>query len=179
VCDAKKKVKKKAPSPSCSSEEEEEEEENDDEDDDQPSMSSFEDEETVRHVGKVMRMIHKINLMGVRLQVDDLLFNIYRKRQRKRGCFVCGEKGHFKDNCPNVTEPKKRRSKGKAPTSVKTWDDSSSEDDSPRSLGRRSSSHIHTLHHTNALWQEVNRLSHPLVMIISVMRIVMVRESPP
>jgi hypothetical protein len=57
--------------------------------------------------------------MGVPLQIEDLLFNIVRKKQRNRGCFVCGEKGHFRDNCSNMTEPTKR-SKGKAPTSVKT-----------------------------------------------------------
>jgi hypothetical protein len=67
-----------------------------------------------------MKMIHKINLMGVPLQDDDLLFNIDRKKQRKRGGCACGEKGHFQDNCPNSAEPKKRRSKGKALTSVKT-----------------------------------------------------------
>jgi hypothetical protein len=51
--------------------------------------------------------------MGVPLQVEDLLFNIDRKKQRKRGCFACGEKDHFKDNCPNMAKPKKGRSKGK------------------------------------------------------------------
>jgi hypothetical protein len=35
----------------------------------------------------------------------------------------------------------------------------------------------HALRHTNALWQEVNQVSHPLVMIVVVM-IVMVRENP-
>jgi hypothetical protein len=79
-----------------------------------------------------MGMIHKINLMGVPLQVEDLLFNIDRKKQIKRGCFACGEKGHFRDSCPNMAEPKKGRSKSKALTSVKTWDDSSSEDEPPR-----------------------------------------------
>jgi hypothetical protein len=88
-----------------------------------------------------MRMIHKINLMGVPIQVKNLLFNIDRKNQRKTGCFTCREKGHFQDNCPKSTEPKKRRSKGKALTSVKTWDDSSSEDDPPRTRSHRSSSH--------------------------------------
>jgi hypothetical protein len=89
----------------------------------------------------LMGMIHKINLMGVPLQVDNLLINIDRKRQRKRGCFTCGEKGHFRDNCPNMAKPTKRRSKGKALTSVETWDDSSSEDDPPRTPNHRSSSH--------------------------------------
>jgi hypothetical protein len=45
--------------------------------------------------------------MGVPLQVEDLLFNIDIKKQRKRGCFACGEKGHFRDNCPSMAEPKK------------------------------------------------------------------------
>jgi hypothetical protein len=79
-----------------------------------------------------MGMIHKINLMGVPLQVEDLLFNIDRKKKKKRGSFACGEKGHFRDNCPTIVEPKKERSKGKTLTSVKTWDDSSSEDEPPR-----------------------------------------------
>jgi hypothetical protein len=85
-----------------------------------------------------MGMIRKINLMGVPLQVKDLHFNIDRKKQRKRGCFACREKGHFRDNCPNMVEPENRMSKGKALTSVKTWDDSSSEDDAPRTCNHRS-----------------------------------------
>jgi hypothetical protein len=87
-----------------------------------------------------MGMIHKINLVGVPLQVEDLLFNIDMKRQKKRGCFTCGEKGHFEDNYLNMDEPTKRRSKGKALTSVKTWDDSSSEDDPLRTRNHCSSS---------------------------------------
>jgi hypothetical protein len=137
ACD-ERKGKKKAPTPSSSSEEEEEE--SDDDEDNQPCTSSSEDEETIRRVGKIMGMIRKINLMGVPLQVEDLLFNIDRKKQRKRGCFACGEKGHFRDNCPTMAEPKKERSKGKALTSVKTWDDSSSEDEPPRTRSHRSSS---------------------------------------
>jgi hypothetical protein len=87
-----------------------------------------------------MGMIRKINLMGVPLQVEDLLFNIDRKKQRKRGCFACGEKGHFRDNCPTMAEPKKERSKGKTLKSVRSWDDSSSDDEPPRTRGHRSSS---------------------------------------
>jgi hypothetical protein len=78
--------------------------------------------------------------MGVPLQVEYLLFNIDRKKQRKRGCFTCREKGHFRDNCPNMAKTTKRRSKGKALTSVKTWDVSSSEDEPPRTCILSSSS---------------------------------------
>jgi hypothetical protein len=133
-----KKDKKKAPTPSSSSEEEKEEE-SDDEEYNQPSISSSEDEETIRRVRKVMGMIRKINLVGVLLQVEDLLFTLTGK-SKKRGCFACEEKGHFRDSCPTMAEPKKGRSKGKALTSVKTWDDSSSKDEPPRTHSHRSSS---------------------------------------
>jgi hypothetical protein len=88
-----------------------------------------------------MGMIRKINLMGVPMQVEDLLFNIDRKKQRKRGCFACEEKGHFRDSCPNMAEPTEGRSKGKVLTSVKFWDYSSSKDEPPRMRSHRSSSH--------------------------------------
>jgi hypothetical protein len=39
-----------------------------------------------------------------------------------------------------MVEPTKRRSKGKALTSVKTWDDSSSKDEPPRTRSHKSSS---------------------------------------
>jgi hypothetical protein len=138
ACD-ERKGKKKAPTPSTSSEEEEEEE-SDDGGYNQPSTSSSEDEETIQRVGKLMGMIRKINLMGVPLQVEDLFFNIDRKKQRKRGCFTCREKDHFRDSCPTMAEPKRGRSKGKTLTSVKTWDDSSSKYEPPRTRSHQSSS---------------------------------------
>jgi hypothetical protein len=87
-----------------------------------------------------MGMIRNIHLISVPMQVEDLLFNINRKKQRKRECFACREKGHFRDSSPTMAEPKKGRSKGKALTSVKTWDDSSSEDEPPRTCSYRTSS---------------------------------------
>jgi hypothetical protein len=56
-------------------------EESDGDEDNQPSTSSSEDEEIIRRVEKVMGMIHKINLKGVPMQVEDLLFNIDRKNK--------------------------------------------------------------------------------------------------
>jgi hypothetical protein len=92
ACD-ERKGKKKAPTPrSLSEEEEEEEEESDDDEDNQPSTSSSEDEETIRCVGKVMGMIRKIDLMGVPLQVEDLLFNIDKKSKEREDASLAGER---------------------------------------------------------------------------------------
>jgi hypothetical protein len=67
-------------------------------------------------------------------------FSLTLTGKTKRICFACGDKGHFRDNCPNMVEPKKRRSKGMTLKCVKTWDDSSSEDEPPRTRSHRSSS---------------------------------------
>jgi hypothetical protein len=88
-----------------------------------------------------MGMIRKINLMGVPLQVEDILLTLKGKsKEREDASHACGEKDHFRDSCPTIVEPKKERSKGKVLTSVKTWDDSSSEDEPPRMRSHRSSS---------------------------------------
>jgi hypothetical protein len=49
-------------------------------------------------------------------------------------------KGHFRGSCPSMAKPTKGRSKGNTLTSVKTWDDSLSEDEPPRTRSHRSSS---------------------------------------
>jgi hypothetical protein len=48
--------------------------------------------------------------------------------------------GALQGNCPTMAELKRERSKGKALTSVRTWDDSSSEDEPPKTCSHRSSS---------------------------------------
>jgi hypothetical protein len=62
------------------------------------------------------------------------------RRVGKSGCFTCGVNDDFRDNCLNMAKPTKRRSKGKALTNIKTWDDSSSEEEPPRTRSHRSSS---------------------------------------
>jgi hypothetical protein len=70
----------------------------------------------------------------------------------------------------------KERSKGKALTSVITWDDSSSEDEPPRARSHRSSSRSSRSSH-KCLMARGNKTFHPLAMKIAVM--MKVRESPP
>jgi hypothetical protein len=54
------------------------------------------------------------------------------KKKTNKGCYRCGEKGNFIEVCPNKPTPKTkkaRKAKHLALTTIKTWDDSSSEDE--------------------------------------------------
>ena len=133
-------------SSSSSSEEEEEDEDDDDEDssdDDQSSSSTSDlDEESIKLINKVEKMIQKLNIKGVPIQIQDLIFTNQRNEQRKRGCYGCDELGHFVEVCPNKPTPKtkKKACKNQALTSIRTWDDSSSEEDHHKRRGRKHSS---------------------------------------
>jgi hypothetical protein len=85
-----------------------EEEESDDDEDNQPSTSSSEDEETIRRIRKVIGMIHKINLMGVPLQVEDILFNIDRKKQKKERMLRMRGEGPLQGQLSNYGRTHKR-----------------------------------------------------------------------
>ena len=94
-----KKVESSSSS-SSSSEEEEDEDDDDDEqessDDDQSSSSTSDlDEESIKLIKKVEKMIVRLNVKGVPIQIQDLVFTNQRNEQRKRGCYGCGEWGHF------------------------------------------------------------------------------------
>ena len=122
-------------SSSSSSSEEEDEDDDDDEDssdDDQSSSSTSDlDEESIKLINKVEKMIQRLNVKGVPIQIQDLIFTNQRNEQRKRGCYGCGELGHFVEACPNKPTPKtkKKTCKNQALTSIRSWDDSSSEEE--------------------------------------------------
>lgn len=66
------------------------------------STSSLEvNKDTIKGVRNVTRMIHKMNLMVVPIQVEDILFNI--DGQEKNRCF-----GYDKD-CQNKLTPRTRK----------------------------------------------------------------------
>ena len=76
-------------SSSFSSEEEEEEDEDDDEeessDDDQSSSSTSDlDEESIKLINKVEKMIQRLNVKGVPIQIQDFIFTNQRNEQRKK-----------------------------------------------------------------------------------------------
>ena len=99
-------------SSSSSSEEEEEDDDDDDDDedssdDDQSSSSTSDlDEESIKLINKVEKMIQKLNVKGVPIQIQYLIFTNQRNEQRKRGCYGCSELGHFVEVCPNKPHPR-------------------------------------------------------------------------
>ena len=139
ACSEKKKMKGKqveTSSSSSSSSEEEEEDEDDDDDedssDDQSSSSTSNlDEESIKVINKVEKMIQRLNVKGVPIQIQDFIFTNQRNAQRKKGCYGCSELGHFVEVCPNKPTPKtkKKACKDKALTSIRSWDNSSSEEE--------------------------------------------------
>ena len=85
ACSKKKKMKGKqveTSSSSSSSSEDEDEDDDDDEDssDDQSSSSTFDlDEESIKLMNKVEKMIQRINVKGVPIQIQYLIFTNQRK----------------------------------------------------------------------------------------------------
>ena len=65
------------------------------------------------------------------IQIQDFIFTNQRNEQRKKGCYGCGELGHFVKVCPNKSTPKTKKAscKDKALTSIRSWYDSSSEEE--------------------------------------------------
>jgi hypothetical protein len=67
----------------------------------------------------------------VPIQIQDFIFTNQRNEQRKKGCYGCGELGHFVEVCPNksTSKTKKKACKDKVLTSIRAWDDSSSKEE--------------------------------------------------
>jgi hypothetical protein len=86
-------------------------------------------------------MIQRLNVKDVPIQIQDFIFTNQRNEQRKKGCYGCGELGHFVEVCPNKPTLKtKKACKDKALTSIRSLDDSSSEEDHHKSCGHKHSS---------------------------------------
>ena len=107
-----KRVETSSSSSSPSEDEEEDEDDDDDDssDDDQSSTSTSDlDEESIKLINKVEKMIQRLNVKSVPIQIQDLIFTNQRNKQRKRGCYGCSKLGHFMEVCPNKPTPKTRR----------------------------------------------------------------------
>ena len=65
--------------------EDEDDDDNDSSDDDQSSSTSDLDEESIKLINKVEKMIQRLNVKGVPIQIQDLIFTNQINEQRKRG----------------------------------------------------------------------------------------------
>ena len=94
-------------------------------------------------------MIQRLNVKDVPIQIQDFIFTNQRNEQRIKGFYGCGELRHFVEVCPNkpTLKTKKKACKDKALTSIRSWDDcSSEEEDHHKRYGHKhsssSSSHV-------------------------------------
>jgi hypothetical protein len=114
--------------------------------------------------------------MGVPLQVEDLLVNIDRKKQRRE------DASHAVRRATSGTTvqiwPNPQRGGAKAgPLQVLKLGMILQAKMNLQGCATTDPHHAHRGHHASALWQEVKCVFHPLVMIAVV--IMKVRESPP
>ena len=115
ACSEHKKVKGKQveTSSSSSSSSEGEDEDYDDEessDDDQSSSSTSDlNEESIKLINKVEKMIQRLNVKGVPIQIQDLIFTNQRNEQRKRGCYGYGCWGTLWKFVQTSPHPRQRR----------------------------------------------------------------------
>ena len=116
-------------SSSSSSEDEEEDDDDDDDDDDEDSSDDDQsssstsdlDEESIKFINKMEKMIQTLNVKGVPIQIQDFIFTNQRNEQRKKGWYGCSELGHFMEVCPNKPTPKtKKVCKDKSLTSIRS-----------------------------------------------------------
>ena len=102
-------------SSSSSSEDEEEDEDDDDDDedsseDDQSSSSTFDlAEESIKLINKVEKMIQRLNVKGVPIQIQDFIFTNQRNEQRKKGCYGCGKLGTLWKFAQTSPYPRQKR----------------------------------------------------------------------
>jgi hypothetical protein len=121
---------------------------------------------------KLMGMIHKINLMGVPLQVEDLLFNIDIKSKERDDASHAGRRATSRTTVQIWPNPQR----GGAKTRCLQVSKLGMTLQVKMNLQGHATTALHRAlhgHHTNALWQEVKQVSHPLVTIM------MMRENPP
>ena len=108
------KGKKVESSSSSSSEEEEDEDDDDDEqessDDDQSSSSTSDlDEESIKLINKVEKMIQRLNVKGVPIQIQDFIFTNQRMSKERKDAMDAASWGTLWKFVQTSSHPRQRR----------------------------------------------------------------------
>ena len=53
------------------------------------------------------KALKKLNSKGIPMTIEEIEHNRQRKKERRAGCFGCGEKGHYMDSCPIIAKEEK------------------------------------------------------------------------
>ena len=103
-------------SSSSSSEDEEEDDDDDDDDDedsnddDQSSSSTSDlDEESIKVINKVEKMIQRLNVKGVPIQIQDFIFTNQRKEQKREDAMDAASWGTLWKFVQTSPHPRQRR----------------------------------------------------------------------
>ena len=97
-------------SSSSSSEDEEEDDDDDSSDDDQCSSSTSDlDEESIKLINKVEKMIQMLNVKGVPIQIQDFIFTNQRNEQRKKDAMDAASWGTLWKVVQTSPHPRQRR----------------------------------------------------------------------
>ncbi|WVZ61656.1 hypothetical protein U9M48_011494 [Paspalum notatum var. saurae] len=76
------------------------------------SSSDDEEEEIAMLIKRMEKALKKLNSKGVPITIEEIEHNRQRKKERRGGCFGCGEKGHYMDSCPIIAKEKKNKEIG-------------------------------------------------------------------
>jgi hypothetical protein len=151
-------------SSSSSSSEDEDDDESSDDDQSSSSTSSL-DEESIKLINKVEKMIQKLNVKGVPIQIQDFIFTNQRREQRKKGC---GKKGTLLKFVQTSPHPRQRRCARLKPSHQSRHGMILQVKKKIITRGAATSTHHQALL-MHALWHEVTKAHPPLVRLIEMM----------
>jgi hypothetical protein len=125
---------------------------------------------------KVMEMLHKMNLTGVPIQVEYILFNNDRKEQKRRDVFDVARKVIFGKIAQTRPHRRIRKRGAKTKLSHQSRHGMIHQVKMKPNVGDITAIDLHHTLLTNSLWQEVTQIFHPLLSMIIIVITIMISQ---